>query len=113
MSSPPLNCFVAAARTASLIASITRSRSMPCSWQRASIFCAILVLMLERRHHCRRFARISARSSSLLILSNQIFVGQFSFACVTKFAVNVDFKIGFGDRGEGYLDPAAGVIVEN
>src|SRR5436190_14405549 len=45
MSSPPLNCFLAAARTASLIASITKSRSMPCSWQRASMFCAMLVLI--------------------------------------------------------------------
>src|SRR5205085_5881712 len=41
MSSPERNCFLAAARTASFIASITRSRSMPCSWQSASIFCAI------------------------------------------------------------------------
>src|SRR6185295_7986468 len=41
MSSPDRNCFLAAARTASFIASITRSRSMPCSWQSASIFCAI------------------------------------------------------------------------
>src|ERR1044072_41428 len=41
ISSPDRNCFLAAARTASFIASITRSRSMPCSWQSASIFCAI------------------------------------------------------------------------
>src|SRR5215203_4201866 len=45
MSSPERNCFLAAARTASFIASITRSRSMPCSWQSASIFCAIDELM--------------------------------------------------------------------
>src|ERR1043166_8616692 len=41
MSSPERNCFLAAARTASFIASITRSRSIPCSWQSASMFCAI------------------------------------------------------------------------
>src|SRR5947208_7257076 len=45
MSSPDLNCFLAAALTASFIASITRSRSMPCSWQSASMFCAIDELM--------------------------------------------------------------------
>src|SRR5689334_5883681 len=41
MSSPDRNCFLAAARTASFIASMTKSRSIPCSWQSASIFCAI------------------------------------------------------------------------
>src|SRR6185295_11485058 len=41
MSSPERNCFLAAARTASFIASMTRSLSIPCSWQSASMFCAI------------------------------------------------------------------------
>src|ERR1051325_7815314 len=45
MSSPERNCFLAAARTASFIASMTRSLSMPCSWQSASMFCAIDELM--------------------------------------------------------------------
>ena len=48
VSSPDLNCFFAAARTASFIASITRSRSIPCSWQSASMFCAIDELMNSR-----------------------------------------------------------------
>ena len=37
VSSPDLNCLRAAARTASFIASMTRSRSMPCSLHSASI----------------------------------------------------------------------------
>src|SRR6266850_129984 len=52
MSSPDLNCFFAAARTASFIASITRSRSIPCSWQSASMFCAIDELMELSLSHC-------------------------------------------------------------
>src|SRR5580765_6023697 len=114
MSSPPLNCFLAAARTASLIASITRSRSMPCSWQRASMFCAMVVLILKDPRHPAGGARAFPRAdSSLTILSNQIPVNRFTFVCLTKLAVHVNFKVRLDDRFEGYFQTPAGSIVES
>src|SRR5215510_3457224 len=65
MSSPERNCFLAAARTASFIASITRSLSIPCSWQSASIFCAIDELMFFQYRSYRSY-RTYLRAAQLL-----------------------------------------------
>src|SRR5215471_3881263 len=99
MSSPPLNCFLAAARTASLIASITRSRSMPCSWHRASMFCAMLVLI---------YVNVSAT-----IVSNQVSIDSFALPRLTKFAIHINFQICLRDRIKGNLYASAGSILDN
>src|SRR3954464_10774579 len=101
MSSPPLNCFLAAARTASLIASITRSRSMPCSWQRASMFCAILVLIWW------------VQSSLALVLSDQVAVDRLLFLGFAKLALDVYLKVCFDDRIEREGHSTAGSIFKN
>src|SRR4029079_1197152 len=109
MSSPPLNCFLAAARTASFTASITKSRSMPCSWQRASIFCAILVLML---FGALSSSRASGAHLSLTILSDQVPVNFFAFTCHAKFFFYVHFQIRFRDVRHRNSHSAADFIVE-
>src|SRR5438067_6224876 len=90
MSSPPLNCFFAAARTASLIASITKSRSMPCSWQRASMFWAMLVLMSTLVDELS----ISVRAL-LSILLYQIPISCFVLSRLPEFLFDVHFQICF------------------
>src|SRR5438034_564730 len=81
MSSPPLNCFLAAARTASLIASITNSRSMPCSWQSASMFCAMVVLI-------NKTSRCSWLSSPFVL--QQMAIKLFSFFGPSKLSFYVE-----------------------
>src|ERR1051326_517749 len=101
MSSPPLNCFFAAARTASLIASITRSRSMPCSWQRASMFCAMLVLILFE------FSR------RLPVCPGQMPIGFFAFAGPPEFTFDIDFQMRFDNCVDRNQYAATGAIIED
>src|SRR6266446_1287622 len=99
MSSPPLNCFLAAARTASLIASITKSRSMPCSWQRASMFCAMLVLIQFcfslNRSRGKLFCPVV--STQVSICFGQKAIGVFALAALVKFALDINLEMRLGD----------------
>src|SRR5438067_7562602 len=108
MSSPPLNCFLAAARTASLIASITKSRSMPCSWQRASMFWAMLVLISTLVDELS----ISVRAL-LSILLYQIPINCFVLSRLAEFLFNVHFQICFRDIGKRNQKATARQVIED
>src|SRR5688500_3350885 len=68
---------------------------MPCSWQRASMFCAMVVLI------------------KLTILFDQMLVSCFTLACFPEFLFHVDFQVRFRDITNRNAYSAAGVIFKN
>src|SRR5207237_7142472 len=97
------NCFLAAARTASLTASITNSRSMPCSWQSASIFCAIVVLIYQ----------LCFRSAARPVVLYQMTINSLALTRLAKFLFRVDLQIRFSNSFDGNLYPATCPVLKD
>src|SRR5947208_1201897 len=125
MSSPDLNCFLAAARTASFMASMTRSRSMPCSWQSASMFCAMDELMklpvsgwLDAIVTCASLSLFSCYSVvSLRSQISDLRDANWQFASIPdslsplEFRVHIHFEVCLRNYFEGNSDAPVGSII--
>src|ERR1700752_54948 len=108
MSSPERNCFLAAARTASFIASITRSRSIPCSWQSASMFCAIDELMKSLYLSWLGASRSETASLSLFrLLPTSVLLG------APKFLFDVYFQVCFRYQIQRHAHAAVCPVFKN